>query len=110
MSHSSSRISPDDAFNRILTQHTHPANWVNPTPSSRYNLVVIGAGTAGLTAAGGCAAVGGRVALIERHLTGGDCLITGCVPSKGIIRAARVAAAVRDAEPFGIRVPSGVVI
>ena len=77
--HTTSRIPPDDAHNRLLTQQTHPMGWTNPTPSGRYNLVVIGAGTAGLTAAGGCAAVGGRVALIERHMTGGDCLIRrGC--------------------------------
>ena len=105
--HTTSRIPPDDAHNRLLTQHTHPTDWTNPTPPGRYNLVVIGGGTAGLTAAGGCAAVGGRVALIERHMTGGDCLITGCVPSKGIISAARVAATVQDAGAFGVRVPPG---
>lgn len=100
-------ILPDDLHNQELVRHTHPPNWVNPTPQGRYNLVVIGAGTAGLTAAMGCAAVGGRVALIERHLTGGDCLVTGCVPSKAIIRAARMAAAVRRAGEYGVRVPPG---
>lgn len=85
-------ILPDDGHNRELIRNSHPLNWVNPTPAGRYNLIVIGAGMAGLTAAGGCAAVGGRVALIKRHLTGGDCLVSGCVPSKGIISAARVAA------------------
>ena len=54
--------------------------------------------------------MGGRVALIERHLTGGDCLIAGCVPSKGIISAGRVAATVRGAVEYGIRVPSGVTV
>ena len=48
----------------------------------RYNLVVIGAGTAGLVCAAGAAGLGARVALIERHLMGGDCLNVGCVPSK----------------------------
>lgn len=105
--HIVSRVLPDDEHNRLLTQQTHPPNWVNPAPRDRYHLVVIGAGTAGLTAASGCAAVGGRAALIERHLTGGDCLIAGCVPSKGIIAAARVAATVQQADDFGVRVPPG---
>ncbi|MBI3324796.1 MAG: FAD-dependent oxidoreductase, partial [Candidatus Omnitrophica bacterium] len=104
------RILPDDEHNRTLVQNTHPSGWVNPEPHGRYNLVVIGSGTAGLTAAGGCAAVGGRVALIERHLTGGDCLISGCVPSKGIIRSARVAATLRQAADHGMRVPEGAAI
>ena len=101
-------ILPDDAHNRELIRNSHPLDWVNPKPAGRYNLVVIGAGTAGLTAAGGCAAVGGRVALIERYLTGGDCLVSGCVPSKGIISAARVAATVlHRAADYGVRVPPG---
>lgn len=103
-------IQPDDEHNRELLRNTHPRGWVNPQPTGRYNLVVIGAGTAGLTAAGGCAAVGGRVALIERHLTGGDCLITGCVPSKGIISAARTASAVASAGDYGVRVPPGTTV
>ncbi len=105
-----SLILPDDEHNRTLVQNTHPPDWVNPEPRGRYNLVVIGSGTAGLTAAGGCAAVGGRVALIERHLTGGDCLISGCVPSKGIIRSARVAATLRQAADHGMRVPEGTAV
>jgi len=104
------RILPDDEHNRTLVQNTHPPGWVNPEPRGRYNLVVIGSGTAGLTAAGGCAAVGGRVALIERHMTGGDCLISGCVPSKGIIRSARVAATLRQAADHGMRVPEGTAV
>lgn len=94
-------IVPWDAHNRQLVSHVHPAEWKNPKPASRYNLVVIGVGTAGL---------GAKVALIERHLMGGDCLNVGCVPSKAVIRAARAAAAVRDAGPFGARVPDGVSI
>jgi pyruvate/2-oxoglutarate dehydrogenase complex dihydrolipoamide dehydrogenase (E3) component len=110
--HQASRplILPDDEHNRELIRNSHPLDWVNPTPSGRYNLVVLGAGTAGLTAAGGCAAVGGRVALIERHLTGGDCLVMGCVPSKGIISASRVAADVRfQARDSGVQVQEATV-
>jgi len=95
-------ILPDTAENRQLSENVHPAKWVNPKPAGRYNLVVIGAGTAGLICAAGAAGLGAKVALIERHLMGGDCLNTGCVPSKALIRAAR---AVRDAvtaEKFGV--------
>ena len=103
-------ILPDDAHNRELLRNAHPPDWTNPAPRGRYNLVVIGSGTAGLTAAGGCAAVGGRVALIEWHLTGGDCLVAGCVPSKGMISAARVAATVQHAGEYGVRVPPGTTV
>ncbi len=103
-------ILPDDEHNRELLRNSRPLDWVNPEPTGRYNLVVLGAGTAGLTAAGGCAAVGGRVALIERHLTGGDCLVSGCVPSKGIISAARVAANILHyAADYGVRVQGATV-
>ena len=67
----------------------HPPGWVNPEPRERYHLVVIGAGTAGLVTAAIAAGLGARVALVERHLMGGDCLNVGCVPSKGVIGAAR---------------------
>ena len=98
---------PADAFNQELVRNVHPLDWVNPKPAGRYNLVVIGAGTAGLVTAAGAAGLGAKVALIERDLMGGDCLNVGCVPSKGIISAARVAAAVRHAREFGVEVPPG---
>ena len=82
-------LRPFDDHNRSLLDNVHPPTWVNPTPADRYHLVVIGAGTAGLVSAAGAAGLGARVALIERRLMGGDCLNYGCVPSKGIIRAAR---------------------
>ncbi|MFO7494903.1 MAG: mercuric reductase [Desulfobacterales bacterium] len=103
-------VSPWDAHNQQLVSHVHPLDWENPQPASRYNLVVIGAGTAGLVCAAGAAGLGARVALVERHLMGGDCLNVGCVPSKALIRAARAAAAVRDAGEFGVQVPDGVQI
>jgi pyruvate/2-oxoglutarate dehydrogenase complex dihydrolipoamide dehydrogenase (E3) component len=96
-------ILPDDAHNRALVSNVHPPAWTNPQPSGRYNLVVIGAGTAGLVSAVGAAGLGAKVALIERHLMGGDCLNFGCVPSKGILRAARAAQQVRTAGRFGVR-------
>jgi pyruvate/2-oxoglutarate dehydrogenase complex dihydrolipoamide dehydrogenase (E3) component len=95
-------VPPPDEFNQKLIAHAHPPDWVNPTPSGRYNLVVVGAGTAGLVAAAGAAILGARVALVERHLMGGDCLNYGCVPSKALIHAARAAYAVGEARGLGI--------
>ena len=82
-------VEPLDEFNRRLLANVHPPGWANPVPRRRYQLVVIGAGTAGLVSAAGAAGLGAKVALIERYLMGGDCLNVGCVPSKAIIRAAR---------------------
>lgn len=101
-------VNPWDKHNRQLVAQVHPLDWKNPEPASRYNLVVIGAGTAGLVCAAGAAGLGAKVALIECHLMGGDCLNVGCVPSKAVIRAARAAAAVRDAGEYGVHVPDGV--
>src|SRR5207237_8740730 len=99
---------PDDEFHRALVQKVHPPDWVNPAPAGRYNLVVIGAGTAGLVTAAGAAGLGARVALVEKHLLGGDCLNVGCVPSKALIRASRACAQVRDAAAFGVRIKGDV--
>ncbi|MGD9852992.1 MAG: mercuric reductase [Nitrospirales bacterium] len=97
-------ILPQDQYNQELVNNVHPPQWHNPTPSGRYNLVVIGAGTAGLVTAAIASALGAKVALIERHLMGGDCLNVGCVPSKSVIRAAKAWTAVREAEQFGVHV------
>lgn len=102
------QLTPPDKYNQTLEANVRPPHWQNPTPQPGYQLVVIGAGTAGLVTAAGAAGLGVRVALIERELMGGDCLNVGCVPSKGVIRAARVAAMVRDAESFGVHLPAGV--
>jgi pyruvate/2-oxoglutarate dehydrogenase complex dihydrolipoamide dehydrogenase (E3) component len=99
-------LRPYDEFNRELEANVHPPDWINPAPSGRYNLVVVGAGTAGLVTAAGAAGLGAKVALIERELLGGDCLNVGCVPSKSLLSAAKRVAAVRDARDFGIKVPS----
>lgn len=72
-------------------------------------MVVIGAGTAGLVTAIGAAGLGAKVALVERGLMGGDCLNSGCVPSKALIRAARAVASVRDAAEFGVAAQGTVV-
>ncbi len=90
-------LAPDDEHNRRLVGNVHPPAWVNPRPADRYHLVVVGAGTAGLVVAAGAAGLGARVALVERHLMGGDCLNVGCVPSKAVLRAARAWREARDA-------------
>lgn len=97
------RVLPLDEHNQRLVHNVHPADWKEPEPKGRYNLVVVGAGTAGLVAAAGAAGLGAKVALIERELMGGDCLNVGCVPSKALIRSARAAANVREAGRFGVR-------
>ncbi len=95
-------VEPQDQYNRALVSNVHPSDWVNPEPAPSYNLVVIGAGTAGLVTAAAAAGLGAKVALIEKHLMGGDCLNVGCIPSKALIRSARAAADVRDAHEFGV--------
>jgi pyruvate/2-oxoglutarate dehydrogenase complex dihydrolipoamide dehydrogenase (E3) component len=95
-------ILPLDQHNQVLIQNVHPRGWVNPEPSGAYNLVVIGGGTAGLVTAAIASAIGARVALIERGLMGGDCLNTGCVPSKAILRVSRVLGEIGNAPVLGI--------
>ena len=82
-------ILPDDVHNRELVGHVHPPGWRNPEPRDRYHLVVVGAGTGGLVSAAIGAGLGAKVAMVERHLMGGDCLNFGCVPSKAVISSAR---------------------
>jgi pyruvate/2-oxoglutarate dehydrogenase complex dihydrolipoamide dehydrogenase (E3) component len=93
-----------DPADARLREAAHPAGWSNPEPRRRYDLVVIGGGTAGLVSAIGAAGLGAGVALIERSLLGGDCLNTGCVPSKAILRSARAAADARRAPEVGVDV------
>jgi pyruvate/2-oxoglutarate dehydrogenase complex dihydrolipoamide dehydrogenase (E3) component len=100
--------SPDGCFQRALLDNVHPPAWRNPNPADKYNLVIIGAGPAGLVAARDAAALGAKVALIERNLIGGDCLNIGCVPSKAIIRTSRLFAEMRAAENFGAQMPGSI--
>jgi pyruvate/2-oxoglutarate dehydrogenase complex dihydrolipoamide dehydrogenase (E3) component len=102
------QVQPMDRYNEILVANVHPRDWINPRPRHRYNLAVIGAGTAGLVAAAGAAALGASVALIEKHLFGGDCLNVGCVPSKCLIRSSRAAQDAREAAAFGVHLAAEV--
>jgi pyruvate/2-oxoglutarate dehydrogenase complex dihydrolipoamide dehydrogenase (E3) component len=103
-------LQPLNDYNQELMAQVHPPDWVNPTPADCYDLVVIGAGTAGLVVAAGAAGLGLglKVALVEKSLMGGDCLNVGCVPSKCVIRSSRVAADIKGASPFGIQPPENV--
>lgn len=100
-------VRPMDEYNQKLVSYVHPLNWVNPEPADSYDLLVIGAGTAGLVVAAGAAGldVGLKVALVEKHLMGGDCLNYGCVPSKCIIRSSRVVGEIFQARELGVIVP-----
>ena len=86
---------------RLLAQ-VCPQGWRNPEPAPLYDLVVIGGGTAGLVCAAGAAGLGARVAIVERHRLGGDCLNTGCVPSKALLHAARAVHDARRASGAGV--------
>jgi pyruvate/2-oxoglutarate dehydrogenase complex dihydrolipoamide dehydrogenase (E3) component len=71
----------DLAWRRLVA----PSDYANPTPQPRYHLIVIGAGPAGLVTAIAAAGLGAKVAMIERHALGGDCLNVGCIPSKSLL-------------------------
>ncbi|MCC0177798.1 mercuric reductase [Waterburya agarophytonicola K14] len=103
-------IAPMDEYNQELLANVHPPDWANPQPADCYDLVVIGAGTAGLVTAKGAAGlgIGLKVAMIEKNLMGGDCLNVGCVPSKCLIRSSRVVADMKKASPYGVQPPEDV--
>lgn len=90
------------AFSRAddpaLLALVRPPGWTNPRPRADYDLVVIGGGAAGLVCAIGAAGLGAHVALVERHRLGGDCLNTGCVPSKALAAISRSASGVTPQE------------
>lgn len=104
------QVWPLDTYNEQLLDNVHPPKWVDPK-STDYDLVVIGAGAGGLVTAAGSAGVGAKVALIEEHLMGGDCLNVGCVPSKAFIHSANLAHAVKGdveaLEDSGISIEGG---
>lgn len=103
-------MNPDNRnpHDELRFSRVHPTDWTNPTPQGRYNLVVIGGGTAGLVTVAGAAGLGAKVALIEAHHLGGDCLNVGCVPSKGLIAAARAYHAAQIANEFGVKIDGAI--
>lgn len=101
-------IAPFDQYNQTFVNNAHPPDWQNPTPDGRYNLLVIGGGSAGLVAAVGATGLGAKVALVEKHLLGGDCLFAGCVPSKTILRSAKAIGDIRRAADLGVTIQGDV--
>ena len=95
-------VEPLDTHNAKLLDNVRPRAWKNPEPTEVYNMVAIGAGAGGLVTIAGSTGVGAKTAIIEKHLLGGDCLNFGCVPSKALLSAAKVAATVRNAAKFGV--------
>jgi pyruvate/2-oxoglutarate dehydrogenase complex dihydrolipoamide dehydrogenase (E3) component len=105
-------VLPMDEYNQNLVANVHPSNWVNPQPADDYDLVVIGAGTAGLVVAAGAAGLdlGLKIALIEKNLMGGDCLNVGCIPSKSLIRSSRTVGEMWKSKDLGINIPQHIEI
>lgn len=97
-----SEFFPNDESNILLEEHVHPHNYCNPMHENEYDLVVIGAGVAGLISSIMGAWLGKRVALIERHAMGGDCLNTGCVPSKAVVACAKAFHNLQHLSKYGI--------
>lgn len=104
-----SSFEPMDEFNKTLLENVHPSDYVNPVPSEDYDLVVIGAGVAGLLSVITGKWLGKRCALIESSAMGGDCLNVGCVPSKVLLASARALSEVRSSAKFGVILPEGAI-
>ena len=97
------RLQPGE-YERQRNANVRPPQWRNPVPPrTPYDLVIIGGGPAGLVAAEGAVELGARVAVVERDALGGNCLNSGCVPSKALIRTARVYGDLRSAAHYGVR-------
>jgi len=87
----------------LQLEHARPISWDHLNPHESYNFVVIGGGRAGITAALNAARLGAKVAIVERHLFGGDALISGAVPSATLIQVARMVADIEKADTYGIK-------
>ena len=91
-----------DPYNCDTLDNCRPMKWSDPTITTKYDMIAIGAGAGGLVTAIGTAISGGKAAIIERNMMGGDCLNTGCVPSKAFIKCAKVAHTCRTSDQYGI--------
>ncbi len=96
-----------EEFNRKFRQDIFPSNWVNPQPVDQYDLLILGGGPGGMTAAILAKTFNVRVALVEKEHLGGECLSYGCIPSKALLRCSRVAQTVRQAADYGVEIPEG---
>lgn len=97
-------VLPLDEWNIKLLDNVHPPIVQEVIPEGVYNIVVIGAGAAGLVTAAGSSGVGAKVAIIENNLFGGDCLNVGCVPSKALLRVANGIGELKKLSSFGVEV------
>ena len=91
-----------DEYNSELLHCVHPACWEDPTPEGQYDLLVVGGGAAGLISAITAVQQGLRAALIEGHYMGGDCLVSGCVPSKALLACSNEIARTKQLSNYGI--------
>ena len=100
---------PLDEYNAVLLNEVHPRDYATSTdkPHEIYDLIAIGAGAGGLVSSKQSARRGAKSCMISEHLAGGDCLNVGCVPSKGLIRAARAIREVKRSADFGVVLPGG---
>src|SRR5450432_3519111 len=98
----------ESAHDQDFVANARPPDWINPSATGRYGLLVIGGGPCGLVAARTAAALGAKVALVERDLLGGESLNHGAIPSKAIIRSARLYADMRNAANYGVKVPANI--
>lgn len=87
-----------------MLDRVRPRFWDDPKTGDQYDMVVIGGGAAGMVTSASISILGGRAALIERNVIGGDCLYTGCVPSKAFLKASNIAHNVKNAAQYGIEV------
>lgn len=98
-----------DEINCKLYDKIRPLHWVDPhIPESAYDLVCIGGGAAGMIAAAGTSLMGGKSLIIERSFMGGDCLVTGCVPSKTLISIANKFHKIKTGKSFGLEIDGDV--
>jgi pyruvate/2-oxoglutarate dehydrogenase complex dihydrolipoamide dehydrogenase (E3) component len=92
---------PADPEHQRFLERVRPPQWRNPEPKARYDLVVLGAGPAGLAAARAAIAAGRTVAIVERNRLGGNSLNVGSIPSKSVIRTGRAFEALINSQAFG---------
>ena len=97
----------DDPDDQRLIEAVASPDHTAPTDAGRYHLVVVGGGSAGLVTAAAAAGLGAKVALIEKTGLGGDCLLSGCVPSKALLASAKTAHTVRNAVHHGMTIAKG---
>lgn len=96
----------DDADNKALLEHVHPPEHKNPVDDDVYDVIAIGGGAAGLVCTSGVVRHGGKGALIEYSLLGGDCLNIGCVPSKALLSCSKMAASLNKMSKYGLLLSS----